>query len=239
MQLVTYSELQALESDALNVIRQEGVFRKVPSLNLAASQAQIVLHPKQTVDIHLAFTLPIRLREDTGSSVVERAVQVGCYACGSPENQISQLTYSVLIGRDAHPSKTVARKLHFDFEPAGLRNEEEIKPTFHMQLCGKLSPHHQSLGYEDQHVGHLLPAWSKPRIPTQPMSLALVLNWLFMEFGSEVQLQQIRQNTRWRKVVRHAERSVLLPYYKSCADFLGSHAHDEESFFQNKLYEAP
>lgn len=237
MQPVKYSELQALECEALSAIRQEGVFRRLPSLSIAAHQAQIIQQPKQAVDIHLAFTLPIRLREDPGASAVERDVQVGCFAVGSPQNEISQLTYSVLIGRDPHPSRSIARKLHFDFEPAKHRNNDEPKPTYHMQLCGLLSPQHLSQGYEETHVGHLLPSWSKPRVPTQPMSLALVLNWLFMEFGSEAQLYDIRQNMRWRKVVRQAERRVLLPYYQSCSEFLSSHSHDEESFFQNKLYE--
>lgn len=238
MQPVNYSELQALENEALNAIRREGVFRRLPTLIEAAHQAQIVQQPRQAVNIHLAFTLPIRLREDPGASAVERDVQVGCFAVGTPQNEISQQSYSVLIGRDAHPSRNIARKLHFDFEPANQRNSGEPKPTYHMQLCGLLSPHHLSHGYEEEHVMHLLPSWSKPRVPTLPMSLALVLNWLFMEFGSEAQIQAIRQNMRWRSVVRNAERRILLPYYQSCSEFLASHAHEEDSFFQNKLYEA-
>lgn len=238
MKPVKFSELQALENHALNAIRQEGVFRRLPTLSSAAHQAQIVQQPKQPVDIHLAFTLPIRLREDPGTSAVERDIHVGCFAVGSPQDEISQLTYSVLIGRHQHPNKSIARKLHFDFEPAKYRDINESKPTYHLQWCGLLSPHHLSHGYEEAHVEHLLPSWSKPRVPTQPMSLALILNWLFMEFGSEPQLNDVQQNMRWRKVVREAERRVLLPYYQSCSEFLCSHAHDEESFFQNMLYEA-
>jgi len=236
--LVKYSELLTLESDVLNVIRREGVFHRLPTLNTAAHQAQIVKQYKQPVNIHLAFTLPMRLREDQQASAIERDVHVGCLAVGSPDDdEILQLSYSVLVGRDAHPSRKIARKFHF--EPAKCRNVDEAKPTFHMQLCGKLSPHHLSQGYTEDDVGHLLPSWSKPRVPTQPMSLALILNWLFMEFSSEAKVHEIRHNAVWQKTVRAAERKVLLPYYQRCADFLSSHAKDEESFFQALLYEAP
>jgi hypothetical protein len=236
---VKYAELQQIENAALEVIRREGVFHLLPSLNTAAHQAQILQHPKQRVDFNLSFTLPSRLREDSGGKAIERSFHVGCLAVGDGKGEeIKQLSYSVLIGLEALPDTKVARKLHFDFEPIGARNQAEEKPTFHMQICGKLSPHHASQGYRDEHIAHMLPSWSKPRIPTPPMSLALILNWLFIEFGTEAHIHQIRQNIKWRKLVRDAERKVLLPYYKRCADFLSSTANEQESFYAVQLYES-
>lgn len=170
--------------------------------------------------------------------MVERNFHVGCFACSADNSDnISQLTYSVLIGELKSPDLNVARKFHFDFEPATARNQAESKPTYHLQLCGKLSPHHKNAGYEEEHINHLLPSWSQPRIPVQPTSLILVLNWLFMEFGSEQPVINARTEPRWRSLVREAERAVLKPYYESCASFLSAAANEDFSFYSKGLYE--
>jgi hypothetical protein len=236
--LVTFTELRNLESQTIQAIRTEGVFGRLNSLAIAARSAQIINSSKVPLNVSLSFTLPTRLREDAGPGAIERAFHVGCFATPhSDRDEITQWTYSVLICQDPYPSKHVARKFHFDFEPASLRNAAESKPTFHLQLCGELSKHHESEGYTEDHIGHLLPSWSQPRVPAQPMSLALVLNWLFMEFGREAPVRDARLNPRWRSLVREAERSVLKPYYEACSNFLTSRGKDDESFFSSHLYE--
>lgn len=236
--MVTFTQLNRLEALAIQAIRTEGVFGRLSSLASAAQQAQIIKSAKVPIDVNLNFTLPTRLREDSGQHAIERAFHVGCLVVPSKSNdEISHLSYSVLICQDAHPSKRVARKFHFDFEPASIRNIAESKPTFHLQLCGELSEHHQTVGYTEEDICHLLPSWSQPRVPVQPMSLALVLNWLFIEFGCEAAVREARLNPRWRSLVREAERSVLKPYFDACSAFLGATSNEEESFISSHIYE--
>lgn len=236
--MVTFSELIRLERNAIQTIRTEGVFGRLNSLVLAAQRAQVVGSTRVPINVSLSFTLPTRLREDVGQHAVERAFHVGCLAVPSDGNDaISYLSYSVLICQDAHPSTHVARKFHFDFEPASMRNVAESKPTFHLQLCGKLSEHHEGAGYTEQDIHHLVPSWSQPRVPAQPMSLALVLNWLFIEFGCEASVRDARLSPRWRSLVREAERSVLRPYFEACSAFLSANANADESFYSAHIYE--
>ena len=235
--MLNFTALKHLELQTINAIRTLGVFGKLSSLQGAATKAQIIPKSSAPVDVHLSFTLPTRLRED-GRNQVERSFHVGCHAVSKGEN-ITQLSYSVLIGKDAAPSTTVARKFHFDFEPLSARNAAESKPTFHLQMCGELSGHHTTYGYTEEDIAHMLPAWSTPRIPSAPMSLALVLNWLFIEFGHENAVRSVRINPTWQSIVRQAERELLKPYFDNCAQFLGMAANNDLSFTAKHLYEEP
>ena len=236
--MVSFSELKRLEHQAIQAIRTQSAFGRLGSLVGAAQQAQIIVASKAPINVHLSFTLPTRLREDAGRHSIERPFHVGCYAeVADGGDEIAQLSYSVMIGRDAHPSRHVARKFHFDFEPAQFRNVAESKPTFHLQICGELSGHHRGAGYAEEDIAHLLPSWSQPRVPSQPMSLALVLNWLFIEFGADVAIKDARLDPRWRKLVRQAEREILKPYYDACSSFLTLAANEDESFFAKQIYE--
>ncbi|MBR8078986.1 hypothetical protein [Burkholderia cenocepacia] len=236
--MVSFSQLKRLENLVIQAIRTEGPFGRLTSLSGAAKQAQITPASKTPIDVHLSFTLPTRLREDAGRHAVERPFHVGCYAVPAEgRDEIAQLSYSVLIGQDASPSMSVARKFHFDFEPMQFRNVLESKPTYHLQMCGELSEYHEMAGYTEDHIAHLLPSWSQPRVPSQPMSLALVLNWLFIEFGAEVAVRNARLNPRWRSLVRAAEREILKPYYDACSAFLSTTANEDESFMAKHIYE--
>lgn len=211
------------------------MFGKLSSLHEAAKRAQITTASTAEVNFHLSFTLPTRLREDPGRQAILRPFHVGCLA-NAHNNQITQLTYSVMIG-EADGSTLVARKFHFDFEPVTQRNRAEPKPTFHLQICGKLSEHHVQGGYKEEDIAHLLPQWSQPRIPTLPMSFAMILNWLLMEFGNDPAVAAVRQDPHWQSVVRSAERAVLQPYYEDCMEFFSTAANDRESFYSKLLYE--
>ena len=236
--MISFSALKTLELEAIKAIRTEGEFGRLNTLRNAAMGTQInTAAAKAPVNLHLSFTLPTKLREDPGRATVDRSFHVGCYAEMGRKDEISHLSYSVLIGQEAHPSKLVARKFHFDFEPAAFRNTAEPKPTFHLQMCGKLSEHHISDGYTEEDIKHLLPSWSQPRIPAQPMSLALILNWLFIEFGHDITVRNARINNRWRNIVKSAERVILKPYYMACAEFLDNNANNDDSFFSKKIYE--
>jgi hypothetical protein len=234
--LLTFSELKELESEAIDRIRTLGVFGKLSSLQEAAKMAQIVKAKASTapINFHMSFTLPTRLREDPGHKAVVRPFHVGCLATAH-KDEITQLTYSVLIGETPGTTR-VARKFHFDFEPADRRNQAEPKPTFHLQMCGELSAGHQIAGYGEADIAHLLPAWSQPRIPALPMSFALVLNWLLVEFGHDATVSSARRDPCWQSTVRTAERAVLKPYYKDCFEFLDVAANKNRSFYTQHLY---
>lgn len=233
--MVTFTQLKKLEFDTIQTIRTQGAFGKLWSLQAAAQKAQIIKASNGIVNVHLSFTLPTRLREDGARKSIDRPFHVGCFATPSGD-EITQLSYSVLIGKEAFPSTAVARKFHFDFEPVANRNIAESKPSYHLQMCGELSQHHRVAGYVENDIAPLLPAWSQPRIPSLPMSLALVLNWLFIEFGHESAVKDARLNPQWRKLVRDAERIVLKPYYEECSRFLGDEENIDQSFFARHLY---
>lgn len=236
--MVKFSQLKKLEHDAIQTICTQGPFFRLNTLNQAALGAQTKVNsgPKTPIDVSLSFTLPTRLREDAGHSAIERAFHVGGIVCPGENDEIAHLSYSVLICKDAHPGKHVARKFHFDYEPASGRSDES-KPTFHLQLCGELSRHHAAVGYTEDDISHLLPAWSQPRVPAQPMSLALVLNWLFIEFGRDPSVSAARLNPRWQSLVRDTERTILKPYFDACSAFLAAARHEDDSFYSALLYE--
>ena len=125
-------------------------------------------------------------------------------------------SYSLLICRYAEArTSPIVRKVHFDYEPIAFRNPAEPKPSAHMQMCGNFSRHHLKAGYAEVRLRGMYPGWEKPRIPLPPTSLALILNWLLLEFQSDPASQGILNSPTWRNWVAEAERKVLLPYFES------------------------
>jgi hypothetical protein len=234
--VISFSSLKKLESDTVRAIVQDTAFARLTQLHSAARQVQghINVANKQAIDVHLSFELPTRIREE-GGGLVPRRFHVGCAAARYQDSDaLGFQSYSVAIEK-APGSRWIARKFHFDYEPNFVRNELEPKPTFHLQLCGNLSRHHIGAGIVDADVEHLLPAWSKPRVPASPMSLALVLEWLFIEFGTEHSVQSARKGLNWTKIVRRAEAEVLRPYYERCMQFMVAE-QGNTSFLWKRIY---
>lgn len=234
--MISFSSLKKLESDTIRAITQEPAFARLTQLHAAAQQAQghINVANRQAIDVHLSFELPTRIREE-GGELVRRRFHVGCAAHSYQESDtLGFQSYSVAIERTPG-SRWIARKFHFDYEPGFLRNALDPKPTFHLQLCGKLSRHHIGDGIVDADIEHLLPAWSKPRVPASPMSLALVLEWLLIEFGTEHSVQSARTGPGWSRIVKRAEVEMLRPYYERCVQFMGA-GHENTSFLWNRIY---
>ncbi|MDU7781505.1 MAG: hypothetical protein E7J86_20985 [Aeromonas caviae] len=234
---IQFRELKELDYKTIQHIRTDTAFARLSSLMAAACSTTTSSAPKADLDLHLGFTLPTRLREDRGRAMIERDFHIGCLAKRASDGSVRQLSYSVLIGEDATPSRKVARKFHFDFEPISGRNSAEAKPSYHFQICGELSAHHRTAGYEEHHIGHLLPQWSQPRIPAAPMSLTLLLNWLLMEFGSDPIVIEARNSPHWQGLVRKAERAILKPYFDDGYEFFSKRANEDKSFYSRHLYE--
>jgi hypothetical protein len=234
------ASLRALEIDTLRCITELGVFGRLSELQLAARQAITSIQENRgPINIHLGFTLDIRLRADRRKTQVRRRVDIGALVeVASDKQSIRNASYSLTICRGADPrSGSILRKLHFDYEPLSSRNLTEDKPSVHMQVCGKLSPQHRAAGYTDIQLQGLHPGFEKPRIPSMPTSLALMINWILVEFQSDVASPQVLRTPQWRKLVAKAERQVLTQYYKGALAFLTNTDSVEKRFLQTHLYE--
>jgi hypothetical protein len=211
-----------------------GEFGRLPSLRRAAQDAlRTTSEERGSVDVHFSFNIDIRLR----GKLAQRRVDIGALVRNNSEN-LSGASYSVLIGKGIEPSRSaVLRKFHFDYEPISQRDAREPKPSIHLQMCGELNPKHLEAGYNQVKINALYPHFEKPRIPCQPTSIALLLNWLLLEFQAGSVSQAVLRAPRWRKLVAEAERIVLTPYFKGAAAFLSGARYDGQPFLQHYLYE--
>ena len=231
--------LRKLEKETLRRITQIGEFGRLGQFRAAASAAESSINEYAgPINVHLGFELDIRLRGDRGGKSVSRRVDLGALAQSTPDTKlVRNASYSLLICRAAEPATSpIVRKMHFDYEAAAYRNVNEPKPSAHMQICGKFSPNHLSLGYSEKQLQGMYPNWEKPRIPLPPTSLALLLNWLLLEFQNDPASQGILNSSEWRNWVAHAERTMLVPYFKAATAFLASAANSKKRFLQTHLY---
>lgn len=232
-------ELRRLERKTLLAITQIGEFARLGQIQRDANTAARTIDERRgRVDVHLGFNLNIRLRGDKGRGSVPRRIDIGALVEPTTDNKsVRNASYSLLICKAADPATSpIVRKVHFDYEPLEFRNSAEPKPSVHMQICGKLSRHHLAAGYLEQRLSAMYPSWEKPRIPLHPTSIALLLNWLFLEFEGDPVSQALLRNHMWRSLVADAERTVLLPYFKEAAAFLISTDNKPKRFLQAHLY---
>jgi hypothetical protein len=104
-------------------------------------------------------------------------------------------------------NNVVLRKYHYDFEC----NQGKDKPLFHLQYGGKPLPSLASYGgCED-----LAPWLSEPRLFYTPMSLALILEQVFLEFPADV-TTKIQKDNSWKGHVRESQKAILAPYFEQC-----------------------
>lgn len=234
------SDIRDLEHRTLKAITEIPPFAKLNDLVDQAAAALGRFSPKGAIDFDLGFLLDIRLRGDRHAKLVERRVDLGVLVQPNSTNkdEIGNVSYSLLICKTKEPKTSpILRKAHFDYEPVSNRNHSEPKPSVHMQICGKYSRHHAAAGYEPQRLSALYPEFEKPRIPLPPTSLALLLNWLLLEFQNGSAAQPILKDERWRKLVCDAERTVLIPYFKGGAEYLTSAKNVGRRFLQSFVYE--
>lgn len=231
--------LRKLERDTLRLITQISEFGRLGELQAAANVGMTSINEQRGgVDVNLGFNLDIRLRGDRKGKPVSRRIDIGALIEAAPDNKsVRNASYSLLICRYADPETSpIVRKLHFDYESIASRNAAEPKPSTHLQVCGKFSPHHLQAGYTQNRIAALYPSWEKPRVPLPPTSLALMLNWLLLEFQSDTASQGILNSPTWRNWVATAERTILIPYFSDATDFLERAADKKRRFLQTYLY---
>jgi len=231
--------IRTLERDTLRQITQISEFGRLGELQAAASAGLAWINDQRGgVDVHLGFSLDIRLRGDRQGKAVARRIDLGALVeVSSDKKTVSNASYSLLICRYADPvSSPIVRKVHFDYESLAVRNHSEPKPMAHLQICGKLSPHHLKAGYSSNRINGLYPAWEKPRFPLPPTSIALLLNWLLLEFQTDPASQGILNSPTWRNLVARAERAMLTKYFSEATRFLTSAGDMQKRFLQTFLY---
>ncbi len=168
-----------------------------------------------------------------GKNALHRdALKFNCYLDLEIENQNSKVilgcdlspsyslaTYSLSICRQKEDnSHEILRKFHFDYEPT--YSEIAPKPVYHLQYGGKLNDGLDSLGVS---IETIHPWLSVPRINCTPMNFALLLDLVFCEFPSEI-TSRIREDNRWRGLIKNNEDIILVGYYKQIHQFLtGNH----------------
>lgn len=144
---------------------------------------------------------------------------IGCII----ENDYSWVTYYLAIcDYDVNANScAIRRKFHFDYDN-GMRTRRQPHPRYHFQYAGEKPSGMEDHG--DLYEKVLYPPLSEPRLPYTPMSLALLLNCVFVEFRTDI-TNEISENDKWRDLVKTNETKLLKPYYRNCWTlFNGSHS---------------
>lgn len=146
-------------------------------------------------------------------------------------NCITYYLALVCTEENTNPEKSkIIRKYHFDYTTP-QNSKRQSHPVFHLQYPGELSPVLQGLNAKYDH----LECWlSEPRLYYFPMSLALLLNIILLEFKEDENFYEIREDSDWRDLVRKNEEKLLLPYFKNCYNFLSNRKSDQ--LFMNDFY---
>ena len=228
-------ELKQLEKDTLKLLSEGQCFRRhFVEIVRDASRVQKLVRPEVgSVVFNSTFQLQI---ENKQRAPRERRIDIGALIEVNSANAYTNVSYYFAIGKSDKASKPVLRKLHFDFEPFVLRNISEPKPSMHLQVCGALTPAMVAAGYKPYHLDNQYPWLSKPRIPCLPMSLALMLDWLFLEFRHDRSALLVLEDNQWRNHILNIEHKLLTPFFESCATFTRRKKRDE-LFYSRFLYD--
>ncbi|MGV8867431.1 MAG: hypothetical protein ACOH2S_10945 [Janthinobacterium svalbardensis] len=230
------TDLIKLELETLDTINSISGFRKFEGLYNKTSTRSMNKNAK-SLDWHADFILDVRLRGDRRDANCARWIHIGALLDGDVKtNEILRSSYSVVLFRRDNLNSPVVRKLHFDFEALSTRNANEAKPSSHIQMCGKASPHLLKQGFNAQRLSSHYPNFEQPRIPSMPTSLALIIDWLFTEFRTDRNALAIYNSKQWRNQVVAAERIVLKPYFQDAANHIGSAAHTDSPLIRKFMY---
>jgi hypothetical protein len=211
-------ELKKLDKETLGFLRCAPIIAKNFSQLTQSANAAYA-----TVNIDhgsLGFESQVSLLVEQAPGSAPREVYIGAKIKVKNNDLYENVCYSVAVGDNSMPRKPLLRKFHFDYEDPKNRRLNDPKPSFHLQFCGKLSPGLSKAGYDDDHVKHLCPWLSKPRIPFMPMSLALLLNMILLECRQTPEAHKVLESPEWRGIVEENEKQILKPFFRACAGFV-------------------
>lgn len=214
------NDLKTLELCTIGYLRDCKALQEDEGFGIFYSKADIA---------YGAFSAPARLRKspidfqsyfDLIIAKKHWRFHVGCII----QNDYSHLSYYLAIC-DYNATKNtceIRRKFHFDYDN-GTGYHRQPHPRYHVQYAGNkpsgMGDHGDAL-YERV----LYPPLSEPRFHYTPISLALLLNCVFIEFKTEI-TNKISEDSKWRDLVKTNETKLLRPYYGNCWNlFNGSHS---------------
>lgn len=200
------------ELATLQYIKDNDIFwQSYPTLANDANQSFIKF--QKAPSLSFSSSLEICLDRKSG--------KVGVAHLGSDivtkDDQYEQVSYSLAIcSRD---NERLLRKYHFDY---ALPDEKRRQPhpVFHLQYAGGLSGHLMVQIREHKHIDSWL---SEPRLFFMPLSLALLINVVLKEFpdGNGINMRIIERR-EWRELIKKNEKLFLVPYFRSCHNFMNS-----------------
>jgi len=146
------------------------------------------------------------------------------------KNKYGRITYALCVRQN----DLAYRQFHFDFNPS--KNEESHQdaesyshPFLHLQYGGSRAWQEVS----DDSFKALRPELSSPRIPFPPVTLALLLDLGFREFGDD-KIRKFRETSEWRGLVSRNEDFILRWYYEACSNHWRSRRGNQ--LFMDILY---
>ena len=230
-------DLISLELDTLQTISEISAFNNFDGLSALGNKRRSLKKESASLDLHTDFTMEVRLRGDKRNANCNRWIHLGGIISGDRNtNQVLRASYSLVLFRRDTVDSPVVRKLHFDYEALSTRNKNDAKPSSHIQMCGKASPHLLGKGFNEQRLSAHYPNFEQPRIPAMPTSLALLIDWIFTEFHTDRHSQSIHGNSQWKNQVIDAEKTVLKPYFLAAAQHIESQNHASRPLIRELLY---
>lgn len=129
-------------------------------------------------------------------------------------NCFKSVSYNLTIYENNETSSRVLRKFHFDYAPSRI-NYRHPHPVFHLHYGGRLSGELKNMNLVES---HLCQKFDSPRICYYPISLALLINFVLMEFPDEKN-KKFLERSEWRTLIRRNEKLILAPFFKKCHEF--------------------
>lgn len=140
----------------------------------------------------------------------------------------TEATYSLSICENRTDPKELIRKFHFDYDPQ-LSLSNSKKPKYHLQYGGTTTPKIGEYGISMDYT------WlSVPRLIFVPINLALLLDFIFVEFPSE-ETNKITEKKEWRQLIKSNEEKIFKNYYANLNHFMTSH-HSSEKLLREYYY---
>jgi hypothetical protein len=240
---ISSKELLAFEKLTIEKIATLKPFEAFAGLRQEAIKMRRAVDPDRGgLDFHAVMQLNVleQKKQNRRQDRPRRFDVGGLVEVENPSRSITRSSYLVVIGKGADHSKPILRKIHFDFEPAQFRNLAEPKPSMHLQYGGDLLPQWKDgKGYTMEKMHHLSPWFEKPRIPCFPTCLALLLDWIFLEFSHNRYASAVVTNSDWSAHVRAAEEKIIEPFITDCHSFIQKAKVRKERWLHQQCYEMP
>ena len=157
-------------------------------------------------------------------------VVIGGLIIPNDDSNYSKNSYKILIIDEIR--ERVLRCVHYDFEPSEYRSNEEIKPSMHLQVGGKINP---LLAYaqkfidfdiNEENFDNIGYSFDKIRVAFYPVTLISILNSIFLEFSSVDKVEAVVSTREWKTLVRDLEIELLSNYFDHGSDYLSGNPED-------------